>query len=247
MIKLSGDYHFDAPQDLVWDMFQDPDVLARIMPGCEKLEQVEENVYKGKLKIRVGPVQGVFQGKVELHDLKPPNSYRMVVNGRGPAGIVNGEGNIALSSDGDATMLNYEGEAQVSGRIASVGQRLMDTSAKSIVRQSLENLDAQIAARVAPPVVVVEEADVEAISAEIPDDAPIPTRTEAVLPPEPTQTDYMLGMTQDLLDEYVPDPTHRKLLAASAVGLIALMLMNWFANLVAKRVAAQLQNNTDTP
>ncbi len=246
MINLTGEYHFDAPQELVWDMFQDPDVLARIMPGCEKLEKVEENVYKGKLKIRVGPVQGVFQGKVELHDLKPPNSYRMVVNGRGPAGIVNGEGNIALSSDGDATTLNYEGEAQVSGRIASVGQRLMDTSAKSIVRQSLENLDAQITARMTPPV-VVEEADIEAISAEIADDVPPPTRTEAPLPPEPTQTDYMLGMTQDLLDEYVPDPTHRKLLAASAVGLIALMLMNWFANLVAKRVAAQLQNNTDTP
>ncbi len=247
MIKLTGDYHFDAPQDLVWDMFQDPDVLARIMPGCEKLEQVEENVYQGKLKIRVGPVQGVFQGKVELHDLVPPNSYRMVVNGRGPAGIVNGEGHVALSSDGNTTTLRSVLQGVQDGDTVLLEDGTYTLPEAGIAAGCAENLDAQIAARVAPPVVVVEEADVEAISAETVPDAPSPTRTEAALPPEPTQTDYMLGMTQDLLDEYVPDPTHRKLLAASAVGLIALMLMNWFANLVAKRVAAQLQNNTDTP
>ena len=150
MVELKGNYVFNAPQDLVWEMLLDPSVLARIMPGCEKLEQTGENVFEGKLNIRIGPVQGVFQGTVELSDLRPPHGYHMLVNGRGPAGIVRGEGDLQLAPAESGTNLSYQGEAQVSGRIASVGQRLMDSSAKAIVSQSLQNLEKQIQARMQP-------------------------------------------------------------------------------------------------
>ena len=86
MIQVTGDYDFAAPQEVVWEMMLDPEVLANTIPGCEKLERVDENTYTGRLNIRVGPVQGVFQGKVEMSDRRPPAGLHMVVNGSGPAG-----------------------------------------------------------------------------------------------------------------------------------------------------------------
>ncbi|MEM7349030.1 MAG: SRPBCC domain-containing protein, partial [Chloroflexota bacterium] len=74
-MKVAGEYTFDAPQDVVWEALQDPEVLAAVMPGCEKLELVGEDEYEGILKIKVGPVNGKFSGKVKLEDITPPNGY----------------------------------------------------------------------------------------------------------------------------------------------------------------------------
>src|SRR5262245_37321960 len=146
-MKLDGSYTFDAPRDVVWEALLDPEVLARVMPGCEKLEQVGENEYKGTLKIKVGPVQGAFEGLVTLSDINPPDSYHMSVDGKGGPGFMRGEGQVILEPQGDATIMHYTGEAQVGGRIASVGQRLLDSSAKALTRQSLDGLNKQIQAR----------------------------------------------------------------------------------------------------
>ena len=78
-MKVSGEYLFDGPQELVWETLLDPEVLASVLPGCEKLELVGENEYEGALKIKVGPVQGQFMGKVKLEDIQPPDSYTMQV------------------------------------------------------------------------------------------------------------------------------------------------------------------------
>ncbi len=229
MVELAGDYEFAAPNELVWEMLLDPEVLARIMPGCKKLEQVDENEFEGQLNIRIGPVQGVFRGTVELTELEPPCSYHLVVNGRGPSGIVRGEGDLALTADGDCTAMRYTGQAQVSGRIATVGQRLMDSSAKAIVKQSLQNLDKQIQARL-QPLPAVEVGAETAVS-------PPPSPALAA----PSQTEFMLGVAKDVLADIIPDPRQRQLLAAAALLLGLVSAINWFANLVARRVAKILQ------
>ncbi len=139
-MKLAGKYEFEAPRDLVWQSLQDPDVLAKIIPGCEKLDEVGENEYEGMLNIKVGPVQGKFKGAVKLFDINPPEGYSLQIDGRGAPGFLKGTGSVRLEDQGAATVLHYEGDAQVGGRIASVGQRLLDSSAKSLTRQSLEGL-----------------------------------------------------------------------------------------------------------
>ncbi len=148
-MKLKGNYTFDAPRRLVWQCLLDPEVIASILPGCEKMEETGENQYKAAMTVRVGPVQGKFQGTVQLSDLEEEESYHMAVEGRGPTGFLKGQGEIRLedSSEKDKTDLHYDVEAQVGGRIASVGQRLIDTTARSITRQSLKALHQQIIAR----------------------------------------------------------------------------------------------------
>lgn len=143
-MELEGTYTFDAPQKVVWDALMDPEVLAKVMPGCEKLEEIEENKYQGVLKIKVGPVQGKFQGVITLSDVNAPDTYTLNVDGKGAPGFMKATGNVKLNSEGNSTVMQYDGTAQVGGRIASVGQRLLDSTAKALTRQSLDNLDKQI-------------------------------------------------------------------------------------------------------
>ena len=150
MVKLAGSHEFDAPRDAVWDALLDPDVLSRILPGCQRLDRTAQDEFSGQIIIRVGPVQGSFNGKVTLADVDPPNGYRMELSGQGRPGFVKGAG--ALRLEGDApTTLHYDGDAQLSGRIASVGQRLVDSTARSLTRQGLQSLEKIIAARLQPP------------------------------------------------------------------------------------------------
>ncbi len=146
-MELSGVYSFNAPRQAVWQALMDAEVLARIMPGCEKLEPSGDNQYQGVIKIKVGPVQGEFQGLVRLSQLNPPESYHITVDGKGAPGFIKGEGQVRLEEQGSRTIMHYAGKAQIGGRIASVGQRLLDSSAKSITKQALEGLEQQIQAR----------------------------------------------------------------------------------------------------
>ncbi|MEM7129963.1 MAG: carbon monoxide dehydrogenase subunit G [Chloroflexota bacterium] len=148
-MKIEGSYTFEAPREIVWETLMDPDALSKAIPGGEKLEKVGENQYEAALNVRVGPVQGKFDGGIELSDINEPDSYHMSVNGQGPAGFLNGGGDVTLSDSDEGTLMNYSGEAQVGGKIAGVGQRLIDSSAKSLTRQGLQALDAQIQAKVA--------------------------------------------------------------------------------------------------
>ena len=149
MVKLAGTHSFDAPKSDVWEALLDPEVLSRILPGCKRLDKTADNEFSGEISIRVGPVQGSFNGKVTLDDIDPPNGYRMEIAGQGRPGYVKGVGTLRLEGDGPTT-LHYDGDAQLSGRIASVGQRLVDSTARSLTRQGLQSLESIIAARLQP-------------------------------------------------------------------------------------------------
>ncbi len=148
-MKVTGEHTFEAPPEEVWDGLMNPEVMAATMPGAEKLELIGENRYESALNIKVGPVQGKFLGKIQLQNIDPPRGYTMKVDGQGAQGFVNATARIEIAPAGDGTRMTYDGEAHVGGRVASVGQRLVESAAKAIIKQSLEGLDATLQARIA--------------------------------------------------------------------------------------------------
>lgn len=149
-MNLEGEYTFDGPRDEVWELLQDPEVLAMALPGTQSLEQVGENEYEGVMNVRIGAVAGVFSGRVLIEDEQPPESLTMKVEGEGKPGFVKGVGQVTLLEQGDnTTLMKYSGELQIGGRLASVGQRLLDTTSKSMLRQGLGELNKALQARVA--------------------------------------------------------------------------------------------------
>lgn len=144
-MKVQGSYEFDAPIETVWNALFDAEILARTLPGCEKLER-EGNQFRGDINVKMGPVQGKFQGKVDITDVVEHQGYTMIVDTRGPAGFGKATAAMRVSALGSGTRLEYDSDVQVGGKIASVGQRLIDASSKAIVKQSLESLHAQIKA-----------------------------------------------------------------------------------------------------
>jgi hypothetical protein len=227
-MKINGTHTFAAPIEVIWPMLLDPQVLASVMPGCEKLEQVAENEYQGILKIKVGPVQGNFNGNIHLSDIQSPESYTIAVDGKGAPGFVKGNGRLRLEANGDSTILHYEGDAQVGGRLASVGQRLLDTSANAIIRQSLEGLEAQIAARMNGGGQVGED-------------------TAVATPPSapPTQTEFAFGVARHMVEDMLADEEQAELVRKVVIGagalLILYILLDWFAGRIANKVARKLK------
>jgi carbon monoxide dehydrogenase subunit G len=149
-MKLAGEYIFNGPREEVWELVRDPEVLATALPGTQSLSRVSENEYEGEMNVRVGPVAGAFSGRVAVSDEVPPESYTLTVDGKGGPGFAKGTGHVQLMDQGDGTtLMKYEGEVQIGGRIASVGQRLIDTASKSMIRQGLDALNKALEARVA--------------------------------------------------------------------------------------------------
>jgi len=141
-MKLEGEFTFDGPQERVWEIFRDPDILAKALPGTKRLELVGENEYEGEMQVRIGPVAGNFGGKITISNEVPPQSLTMTVEGKGKVGFLKGSGDVELSDQGeDKTLMKYSGEVQIGGRVASVGQRLFDTVSKSMIKQGLEQLN----------------------------------------------------------------------------------------------------------
>lgn len=147
-MKLAGEFAFDGSREEVWELVRDPETLATALPGTQRLNKVSENEYQGQMSIRVGPVSGVFSGKVVVSGEVPPESYVLAVEGRGAPGFAQGTGNVQLIDQGDGTtLMKYEGEVQIGGKLASVGQRMLETVSKSMTRQGLETLNEALQAR----------------------------------------------------------------------------------------------------
>lgn len=130
-MKINGSYVFDAPPDKVWRAITDPDSLGRCIPGCDRLEAMGDNRWEASMVVAVGPIRGKFDAKISMLDQDPYNSYKLVVEGRGPSGFVNGEAVITLEPNGATTTVAVEGDSRPGGLLARVGQRMMESVAKS--------------------------------------------------------------------------------------------------------------------
>ena len=139
-MKITGSSVVALPPEKAYETMQDPLVLARCMPGCESLEKIGENEYKMKMKMALASLSGAFEGKVKITDQSPPSSFRLLVEGNGKIGFMKGEGLLKLTPQGDATEVIYEGDVQVGGTMAAVGQRLIDATAKMMIKRFFEKL-----------------------------------------------------------------------------------------------------------
>jgi carbon monoxide dehydrogenase subunit G len=149
-MKVDGEHLFNGTQQQIWDLFRDTEVMAAALPGTKRMDLIGENTYEAVMNVRVGPVAGEFSGQLVISNEDHPNSYTMTVEGRGKPGFMKGTGDVTLAAQGEnQTLMGYTGEVQIGGKLAAVGQRLIDTVAKSIISQAFETLDAVLAERVA--------------------------------------------------------------------------------------------------
>ena len=148
-MKVSGSYTVPAARERAYALMQDPAVLAKCMPGCESLDKIGEDEYAMRMKMLLGSMSGLFEGKVKISDPHPPLSFRLLVTGAGKIGFMKGEGLLTLTPLEDKTSVQYEGDVQVGGTIAVVGQRLIDTTAKMMVKRFFDKLSQEAAATAA--------------------------------------------------------------------------------------------------
>jgi len=143
-VKISGSYNLPVAPERAYQILQDPAILAQAMPGCESLEQIGPDEYRMKMKVLLAALSGQFEGKVRIADQAPPTSFRLIVEGSGRIGFLKGDGLLKLSPpDAGAaglTVVSYEGDAQVGGTMAAVGQRLIDGTAKMMIRKFFDKL-----------------------------------------------------------------------------------------------------------
>lgn len=150
-MKIEGKQQIAATQARVFELLIDPEVLQRTIPGCEKLEKTAENTFAATLRAGVGTIKGVFNGTVKLEDIRAPEHFRMVVEGKGQPGFLKGTGDLNLEAAGAETVVNYSGDVQVGGTIASVGQRMILASAKMMATQFFTALAAEAQTEVGEP------------------------------------------------------------------------------------------------
>ncbi len=137
-MKLEGSYTVPAPRAKVWQELLNPQTLARSLPGCEKFEAKPDGSFSAELKVGIAAVKGTYRGRVEILDARPPERFRMKIDGQGSGGFLKGEGTLSLADGGQETTVSYSGEAQVGGLIASIGQRFVQGAARQVVNQFFE-------------------------------------------------------------------------------------------------------------
>jgi carbon monoxide dehydrogenase subunit G len=141
-MKLTGENRINARPADVWRALNDPDVLRRAIPGCESLEKVSDTEFKATVATKIGPVQAKFSGQVQLSDLDPPRGYTISGSGSsGPAGNARGSARVRLEPDGAGTRLTYDVDAQVAGKLAQIGSRLIDSAAKMLAGQFFDRFE----------------------------------------------------------------------------------------------------------
>ena len=141
-MELSGEHRINAPRDTVWQALNDPDMLARAIPGCQAIEKESETAFTAKVKTKIGPVSVVFNGRVVLSELDPPSAYVITGEGKGgAAGFASGSAKVTLEADGAATILRYAAEGRVGGKLAQVGARLVEGSARKIAGEFFGRID----------------------------------------------------------------------------------------------------------
>ncbi len=131
-MKLSGSYQINLSKEKVWDALNDPEILKQAIPGCEEFTKNSDTEFTATATNKIGPFNASFTGDIELTDLDPPNSYKITGSGNSPVGFASGEATVKLEDNEKGTNLIYEVEANVGGKIAQVGSRLIDMTAKKM-------------------------------------------------------------------------------------------------------------------
>lgn len=158
-MEMTGEQRLPAPREAVWAALNDPDVLKQCIPGCEEIQKTSDTEMTAKVSAKVGPVSAKFTGAVTLSDMDPPNGYTISGEGKGGvAGFAKGSAKVGLTPDGDGTLLRYEVNASVGGKLAQIGARLIDATAKKMAEEFFSRFSA----------IVSERAGVSAAPAETP-------------------------------------------------------------------------------
>jgi carbon monoxide dehydrogenase subunit G len=170
-MDMTGEYRIPAPRQKVWEALNDPAILRAAIPGCESLEKLSDTEMTGKVAAKVGPVSAHFSGKVTLSDLDPPNGYRISGEGSGgAAGFAKGGATVKLADDGaGGTILNYKVDAQIGGKLAQIGSRLID----GVARKMADDFFSRFSTAVGTPAPAVAAA------------APAPSAAPTSAPPPP--------------------------------------------------------------
>lgn len=146
-MNIQNSYRFDTPPQAVWDVLIDIDAVAACLPGCESMEPIGDNTYRAVLTMGIAAITGRYEGTVEMRDLEPPSSYRLVVEGRGKPGFVTGGGAITLTASDGGTRVSVNGTVQIGGTIARVGQRLIGSVAKVMMDRFFACLQERVNSR----------------------------------------------------------------------------------------------------
>lgn len=144
-MKITGSYTVPVAREKAYSLLQDPVMLAKCMPGTERLDKIGDDHYEMKMKMVIAAISGSFDGKVRIADPNPPESFRLLVEGNGKIGFVKGDGLLKLNPQGDSsTEVNFDGEVHIGGNIASVGQRLLDTTSKMLIKRFFTKFSASV-------------------------------------------------------------------------------------------------------
>ena len=145
-MEMSGEYRIPASRETVWQALNDPDVLRACIPGCQELERTSDTGFAATVKAKVGPVSATFKGEVEIGDIDPPAGYRIQGEGKGGvAGFAKGGANVRLAEDGGETILTYDADAKVGGKLAQIGSRLIAGTARKLADQFFGNFAEHVA------------------------------------------------------------------------------------------------------
>ena len=200
-MKLEGQHIFKGPREAVWEMLRDPDALSTAIPGAQELKKLSDQEFEGVINLRMGPVSGSFSGKVTLSNEVAPSSFTLTAEGRGAPGFAKGVGDAELFDQGDGTtLMKYTGEMQIGGMLASVGQRMVDSVAKSMFRQGFEAMDNTLAAKLAGKSVE----DIKSIKS-------------------PTEAQFAAGVAKDMVKDVTGKPLGKILMYAIPIIVIIVL------------------------
>lgn len=177
-MNMTGEQRIAAPRERVWEALNDPEILRSSIPGCQSLEKEADDRFSATVEVKVGPIGARFKGAVSLTDLTPPNGYTLILQGNGGvAGSVKGSAKVRLSDDTGGTLISYEVEAQVGGRMAQLGGPIIDATAKQIAGKFFGRFGEIVGAPAKPA---------ESLRTQSAASAAIPTDSSAATPQTPS-------------------------------------------------------------
>ncbi|RAH98826.1 carbon monoxide dehydrogenase [Acuticoccus sediminis] len=224
-MELTGEHRIPAPRQVVWEALHDPEILRECITGCQSLDMAEDGTMKAKVTAKVGPVKATFDADVEIVNENAPVSYTLQGEGKGGvAGFAKGKADVTLTEDGADTILAYSAEAKIGGKLAQLGSRLVDSTAKKYASDFFTCLSAKVGAGAAP----AEAASETTVEAVAPSEAPAPAPAAAAPP--------AAAPTAAIAPTSIPDEAAIEVQAAQGKGPTFL----WAAVVLAAVVVAAL-------